>query len=153
MKTYKNIIAVLFIGFITVSLFGFAEKAKAIPPSSYSISVTSGPTVVGRDASMSGIASATNYVGQYSQYGIAINWGDGTPVTNYPNLSALGFTNGGGNFSGSWPTSLHTYAYPGSYSAQVKLYKGNVNSVAKASANVQIDIICTPQFPPFEAPC
>lgn len=149
MKTHKNFLAVLSIGFVVVALFGIANKAMA---ASYNITVTSGPTVFGRNVNMSGTASATNYAGQFSQYGIAINWGDGS-LTNYSSLSALGFTDNGTNFSGNWPNSTHTYALPGSYLAQVKLYRGSSGSPAQAVEYVPINIVCTPNFPPFEAPC
>lgn len=129
-------------------------NSSSIAASYYSVSITNGPNVTGRDVAVSGIASAINYVGQFSQYGLAINWGDGTPQTVYPDLSVLSFINSNNCFSGSW-SSTHTYDYPGSYIVKVKLYRGNsMQSPNGLASDTSIaTIVCYPLHPPFYAPC
>jgi hypothetical protein len=151
--SFFMLLAVL--GFAVTPAFAAPHSNPHLPPQAavgaYSLSITSGPVVVGRDVSLNGVASATNYLGSFSQYGIVILWGDNTQ-TVYSSLATLGFIDNGTDFSGSW-ASQHTYAYPGNYNIQVNLYRNSPSAMPAASDSISASIVCFPDFPPFFAPC
>jgi hypothetical protein len=76
------------------------------PPESFTIPI-----------SIAGNCSATNFVGQISQYGVQIQWGDNSTVNVVPNL-----TQSGTNFSGTWGPVSHSYFPSGTYTIVVTLY-------------------------------
>lgn len=146
----------IFKSVLAFSLLAFAGVAVAA--SSYYIFINTAPTVVGRDVSINdATVTATNYVGQFSSYSIAVDWGDGTPPTTLNPLSNYGVTITGNNFSGNWATTgspiIHTYAYPGAYLVSSRLYKGNSGSASLAVTYDNVTVVCTPDFPPFYPPC
>jgi hypothetical protein len=76
------------------------------PPESFTIPV-----------SIAGNCSATNFVGQISQYGVQVQWGDNSTVDVIPNVTQSGY-----NFSGTWGPVSHSYFPSGTYTIVVTLY-------------------------------
>jgi hypothetical protein len=76
------------------------------PPESFTIPV-----------SIAGDCWATSFVGQISQYGVQVEWGDGSVVDIVPNL-----TQAGGNFTGTWGPVSHSYFPSGTYTIIATLY-------------------------------
>ena len=66
-----------------------------------------------------GNASGTNFVGQFNQYHINIQWGDGNETIL--NLADIWPTPAGGDFSGDW-SAFHSYGLTGTYTIVAMLY-------------------------------
>ncbi len=103
-KTFKFLSPLI----VTAVLFTVAGAVNVLAESqspNYTVHINT-PVVAVNPLSISGTASATNYVGQESAQHVVINWGDGSTNTDL-SVPIGAFSNG--NFSWSWGPVQHTY--------------------------------------------
>ena len=79
--------------------------------------ISNPPASITTPVSIAGDCWATSFVGQLSQYGVQVNWGDGSVVDIVSNL-----TQAGDNFSGTWGPVSHPYFPSGTFTITVTLY-------------------------------
>ena len=79
--------------------------------------ISNPPASITTPVSIAGDCWATSFVGQLSQYGVQVDWGDGSVGNITPNL-----TEAGDNFSGTWGPVSHPYFPSGTFTIIVTLY-------------------------------
>jgi type IV pilus assembly protein PilA len=112
----------------------FSEESN---PHGYWITIDSITLIDEYTVHLEGRAGATDFVGQFDDHNVQIDWGDGTvdPATNfYPIQSGKGFL-------ATWSSDKdNTYAEPGTYTITVKLYHGQPPGAESADAQAEVTI-------------
>jgi hypothetical protein len=118
----------------------FAVGVFAAGPS-YSIDIDTPVSVSGADVSLTGVASATKFAGQFDQYHIAVDWGDGASGD-----VSSGLIEAGDDFSGTW-SGNHQYSVGGAYTITVMLCHQSCSGAegADATDSVEIEIVIPSQ--------
>ncbi len=104
----------------------------------YSIDITSN-SLVGTTVNLSGIASATKFAGQFSQYHVDIFWETDVSSANVQNL-----TENGDDFSGTW-SGQHTYQTSGTKTITVALCHQGCTGAEGADATDTFQVTIPPQ--------
>ncbi len=141
MKKHHILIVCLVIiaGFLLVSGGVFSRPGKGNAASNYSVAINSS-SISNFVLSLSGVTSATPYVGQQSSQGVyVLTWGDGTPVSSTAvDSKSLNFS--GGNMTGTW-SSAHTYSGAGTYTATIAVcHQGCTGAEGAQTASVTITV-------------